>query len=153
MSTIETYNPNLDIPRYVATRAFLEIAANVLESPVLQSQIKTWVIPGRDMDLPSAAWDPNFVVPAEMCPVLLLWPEPRDGEPITNSKQQATLNVAIRLWVATLDPLDCMDLYGEVEKSLAPDSVANGNALRARLGHRLLAPARGAEGDARVDRV
>lgn len=137
--SIESYNGNLNIPRYVATRAFLEIAANLLESPILRQGatppgIKTWVIPGREMDLPAAAWDPNFVVPAELCPVLLLWPEPADGQPITNSRQQATLNVAIRLWVATLDPLDCMDLYGAIESVLLKGTVADGRTLQQRLG-------------------
>jgi hypothetical protein len=133
MSTIEEFNGTLGIPRYVATRAFLEVVANVLDSAVLQAHIRTWVIPGREMDLPEAAWDPDFVVPADLCPLLLLWPEPRDGQPITNTKQQATLNVAIRLWVATLDPLDCMDLYGQVEAALSKDTRVEGRALQARL--------------------
>jgi hypothetical protein len=133
MSTIEEFNGTLGIPRSTASRALLEIAANVLDSPVLQKHIKTWVIPGREMELPEAAWDPEFVVPADLCPILLLWPDPRDGQPSTNIRQQATLGVIVRLWVATLDPLDCMDLYGQIEAAVCPDTVANGQALRARL--------------------
>jgi hypothetical protein len=136
--SIEEFNGTLKIPRYVASRLFLEIAAILLdtETPhgaLLGNRIKTWVIPGREMRLPQAAWSPDFIVPAELCPILLLWPSPRDGQPQTNAKSQATLNVVIRLWVDTLDPLDCLDLYGVIEQGLSPDTVANGAALAHRL--------------------
>jgi hypothetical protein len=80
-----------------------------------------------------AAWDPDFIVPAEVCPILVLWPAAGSGEPITNSKQQVTLNVRITLWVATVDPLDCMDLYGQVESSLSKNTLVEGRNLQARL--------------------
>lgn len=133
MSTIEDHNANLDIPRYVATRAFLEIAANVLESPVLRAKVRTWVVPGREMGLTATMAGRGFVVTAEMCPILRLWPEPRNMEAQTNTSRQGTLNVAVSLWVATMDPLDCMDLYGQVEAAVSADTVVRGKALRARL--------------------
>lgn len=138
MSSIETENPNLGIPRHVTTRAFLEIAANLLdaESPgsaLLRDKITTWVIPGPHMELPDGALGKNFVVTPEMCPILRLWPVPRDLQAQTNATRQGTLNISISLWVATRDPLDCMDLYGLVESAVSADTVARGKTLRARL--------------------
>lgn len=126
-------NPTLRVPRATASKAFLEIARNIRASPILGSRIRTWVIPGLAFDLPALAFDPDFVMPESMCPALMLWPIPRDGQPLTNVEQQATLNVRCSLFVATADPLDAMDLYEPILAAVSPESVADGQTLRSRL--------------------
>lgn len=131
---VETVNSRLNIERSVPSRAFLEIAANILEQPILRRVIKTYMIPGRRMDLAEAAISPSFAVAQSHCPSLWLWPEPRDGQPLTNASQMATLNISVRLYVASIDPLDALDLYGLIERSVHPETVAEGASLAERLG-------------------
>lgn len=128
-------NQRLRIPRSTASQAFIEIARNIRANPVLSGSngIKTWVVPGLEMDLPDAALDPKFVIDARFCPLLLLWPEPADGQPLTNVQQQARLSIRVSLYLDTTDPLDCLDYYGEIEKAVSPETVAEGQTLRARL--------------------
>lgn len=131
---IETINSRLGIERSVASRAFLEVAANVLEQPVLRRVVKTWMVPGRRMDLAESAAAADFEPTYAHCPMVWLWPEPRDGQPLTNASQKATLNVSVRVYVASVDPLDALDVYGLIERAVHPETVAEGAALAERLG-------------------
>lgn len=145
---VESSNARLGIPRSIASRTFMEVAINVLESPGIRRAVRNYVVPGLRMDLAREAASPDFAVLAEHCPLLRLWPEPRDGQPLTNVSQSMTLNINATIYVASVDPLDALDLYGLIEDAVHPDTVADGAALSHRLsqichwqGIRLIQPA------------
>lgn len=131
---VESSNARLGIPRSIASRYFMEVALNVLESPGLRRIIRTYIVPGLRMDLAREAASADFAVSIDHCPALRLWPEPRDGQPLTNISQSMALNINATIYVASVDPLDALDIYGLIEDAVHPNTVAAGAALSHRLG-------------------
>lgn len=131
----ESVDPGYGIQLEVASRLFLELAALVRSDPVLDNEVETWVIPGRSEDevLRQFGDNPDAVKP-EHCPLVELWPEPRDGQPRDNLNQQATLSVRVRIFLRGNNPLDSLNFWGRIQKAVYPDlSGAADRAVRLRL--------------------
>jgi hypothetical protein len=134
---VESKDQTLGIDNEVATLGFLELAGLVMNDPVLASLVKTWVVPGRSPNEVVIAYGDNLgslAGAADACPAIELWPEPRDGQPLSNCRQQATLSVRVRILLAGNAPLSAINVWGRVQKAVYPPSTPEGNEVRRRLG-------------------
>lgn len=137
--TIESTDPNYGIEMEAAAKVFLELAACLRSDPVLQARIQTWVVPGRPGWLGDRVADfgrliaPGAVPTAADCPVLKMVPEPRDGQPMDEANQDATLTARIEVWLATSDPLSLLNFWGRIQKAYFGGTNDDRRAVRTRL--------------------